>query len=97
MPINRVDMYQAVCDACGNNPSSDYWAWADEAQARDEWADSDFGITLDSGEVYCWDCVPAEVCRYAALLDGDYKHTPSDEDPAVCAECDAPIPAGATP
>lgn len=98
MPINRVDMYQAVCDGCGRNPSdrgSDYWAWADEATAREEWADSDFGTTLDSGRVYCWDCAPPGVCRYNQFTD--YKHVPSDEDPTMCAECDGPIPAAADP
>ena len=66
MPIKEVTMYRAVCDVCGvDNHDSEYWAWAEADQARDEWIDSDHGPVLDDGRMFCNRCIPADVCRYS--------------------------------
>lgn len=84
-------MYRAVCDVCGKDDGSDFYAWADRSQARESWDDGDCGVHLDDDRIYCHECIPAEVCRYS-----DGEHTPSD-DGLTCIECIAvlPVPARA--
>lgn len=94
MTIQRVDMFQAACNVCRKTASdrgSDFYAWADPDQARDEWTDSQFGIATDDDQIFCSECVPADICRYGRY--DEYKHTPDDSNRDVCAECERPIPA----
>lgn len=95
--IKVVAMYEASCDACGTTSfdrGAEYTCWAHRDTALDEWLDSEWGIVLDDERVYCYGCVPTDVCE---LSGGDGKHSPS-KDGLTCVECDGelhPVSAGA--
>jgi hypothetical protein len=81
-------MYRVECDKCGDGDDGEYYAWIDHQQALEHWADGD---DLVFGErAYHVGCLPPELCRY-----GDepyFHHTPGEDDPGTCAECDQEIP-----
>jgi hypothetical protein len=87
MPIIEVTMYRAVCDICGKGEDSEYWAWADDGQARDEWTDGD-DLALRDGRVYHRECLPVDVCP----ADDDGVHHWLDEDDGDECECGAEKP-----
>ena|SRR5882757_2606318 len=93
MPIKEVPMYRATCDTCGKDDGSEFWAWADADQARQEWRDGD-SLALNDGRLFCDEkCAPADIC----LATWDGKHVPRD-DGLTCDECDRPLaPVAAVP
>lgn len=86
-------MFRATCDVCGKDDGDDtYYAWADANQATGAWDDAGCGIRLDDGRLFCFECVPPDVCQFSDNNDG--KHTPS-ADGLTCDECDVKLPARA--
>ena len=53
MALVTVTMYRIVCDRCGAcaQDDSDFYAWADDAQALDDASDADWLITDDGKHV----------------------------------------------
>lgn len=87
MPITEITMFRATCDVCGKDDGDDtYYAWADASQASDAW--DDHGIQLADGRLFCYECVPPDVCQFSD--NGDGKHSPS-ADGLTCDECDRPL------
>lgn len=59
--IQKVEMYQAVCDGCGKSHVNEYLgyvAWADEWSAKNDAKES--GWQEIEGKLYCPDCVEYE-------------------------------------
>ncbi len=56
--IEKVEMYQAVCDRCGKSYYDEFngfVAWSDESTARN--AATENGWSEMNGKLYCPDCM----------------------------------------
>lgn len=94
MSVKQVPMWRVECDACGKGNDGEYWALSQKVHAIDEWVESDDFI-LSDGRAFHRDCLPGEFCPLGARDDG-YAHTPDEDRPGVCVECEEPIPVETT-
>lgn len=86
MPIVEVTMYRAVCNGCGSAMDmGEYYAWAERDQVAEMINDGD-DVLLDDGRVFCWECVPADICRNA--------RGPHIIEDGECVECGIAPPVG---
>lgn len=69
--IEKVEMYQAVCDGCGKSYYDDFngfVAWSDEVTAQD--AATEDGWQEIDGKLYCPDCVEYDEELYDYVVKG---------------------------
>lgn len=90
MTIREIPMYQVVCDHGGCDyytaMDGEFYAWAEESQALDEWVESE-NVQTPDGRHFCREHIPDDHCP---VLNG--AHDMADRS---CTECDyeaEPVP-----